>query len=227
MEAGWSARRVARQLDHSDCVVRRGVGTIGSERCHLHQTQAQDALNRPVVKKIVRYIRVQPTASSAAIQAQTHGERLNPALVLQRHTIPTTGVMVCGAIAYNTRSLLVFIRGTMTGQRYVHAILQPHVLPLMQWLPGAIFQQDNVRPHTARVFTRLSPHSYYPSVTSPIPRFVFNRAYMESFGMASWASHEFKRTRGKVTANMERNVSRHHTELVCLNARSYRIVHSH
>ncbi|GFV27214.1 uncharacterized protein TNCV_869441 [Trichonephila clavipes] len=32
---------------------------------------------------------------------------------------------------------------------------------------------------------------------------------------------EFERTRGKVTTNMERNVSRHHTELVCLNARSY------
>ncbi|GFU45158.1 hypothetical protein TNCV_4236021 [Trichonephila clavipes] len=34
---------------------------------------------------------------------------------------------------------------------------------------------------------------------------------------ASWGSHEFERTRGMVTVNMERNVSRHHTELVCLN----------
>ncbi|GFW21059.1 transposable element Tcb2 transposase [Trichonephila clavipes] len=39
----------------------------------------------------------------------------------------------------------------MTAQRYVHDILQPHVLPLMQWLPGAIFQQDNARPPKARV----------------------------------------------------------------------------
>ncbi|GFU65634.1 uncharacterized protein TNCV_635571 [Trichonephila clavipes] len=39
----------------------------------------------------------------------------------------------------------------MTAHRYVHDILQPHVLPLMQWLPGAIFQQENTRPHTARV----------------------------------------------------------------------------
>ncbi|GFS98949.1 transposable element Tcb2 transposase [Trichonephila clavipes] len=59
--------------------------------------------------------------------------------------------MVWDAIAYNTRSPLVLIRGTMTAQRYVNDILQPHVLPLMQWLPGAIFQQDNDRPHTARV----------------------------------------------------------------------------
>ncbi|GFX48771.1 hypothetical protein TNCV_3479551 [Trichonephila clavipes] len=46
MEAGWSARRVARQLGHSDC-----VGTSGSERCHLYEDQAQDALDRPVVEK--------------------------------------------------------------------------------------------------------------------------------------------------------------------------------
>ncbi|GFT38937.1 transposable element Tcb1 transposase [Trichonephila clavipes] len=39
----------------------------------------------------------------------------------------------------------------MTIQRYVHDILQPHVLPLMQRLSKAIFQQDNARPHTARV----------------------------------------------------------------------------
>ncbi|GFV86389.1 hypothetical protein TNCV_1469511 [Trichonephila clavipes] len=35
----------------------------------------------------------------------------------------------------------------MTAQRYVHDILQLHVLPLMQWLPEANFQQDNVLPH--------------------------------------------------------------------------------
>ncbi|GFX49773.1 transposable element Tcb2 transposase [Trichonephila clavipes] len=39
----------------------------------------------------------------------------------------------------------------MTAKRYVRDILQPHVLPLMQRLPEAIFQQYNARPHTARV----------------------------------------------------------------------------
>ncbi|GFY11340.1 transposable element Tcb1 transposase [Trichonephila clavipes] len=39
----------------------------------------------------------------------------------------------------------------MTSQRYVHDILQPHVLPLMQRVPGATFQQNNARPHTARM----------------------------------------------------------------------------
>ncbi|GFS72526.1 transposable element Tcb2 transposase [Trichonephila clavipes] len=78
------------------------------------------------------------------------GERLNPAFALQRHTTPTAGVMVWSAIVYNTRSPLVLIHGTMTAQRYVHDILQPHVLPLMQPLPGNIFQRDNARPHTAK-----------------------------------------------------------------------------
>ncbi|GFT37284.1 uncharacterized protein TNCV_1127141 [Trichonephila clavipes] len=87
----------------------------------------------------------------------------------------------------------------------------------MQRLPGAIFQQDNARAHTARV------SQDYPFLVCPIHRFVSNVAYLGSFGTGSWESHEFERTRGKVTANLERNVSRHHTELVCLNARSYRI----
>ncbi|GFV89099.1 transposable element Tcb2 transposase [Trichonephila clavipes] len=56
-----------------------------------------------------------------------------------------------GAIAYNTRSPLVLVRGSLTAQWYVHDILKPHVLPLMQRLLGAIFLQDNARPHTARV----------------------------------------------------------------------------
>ncbi|GFV80683.1 transposable element Tcb2 transposase [Trichonephila clavipes] len=234
MEAGWSARRIARQLGCFDCVVRRCwdqwiremsfTRRPGSGR--LRQTSRREDHH------IVRNARVQPTASSAAIQVQvapsvrvpvfsrtiqrrlveghlgsrcplrvlpltpTHrrlrlewcrargnwiaaewnqvvfsdesrfnlssddnrvrvwksrGERLNPAFALQRHTTPTAGVMVWGVIAYNTRSPLVLIGGTMTVQRYVHDILQPHVLPLMQRLPGAIFQQDNARPHTARV----------------------------------------------------------------------------
>ncbi|GFS92869.1 transposable element Tc1 transposase [Trichonephila clavipes] len=79
------------------------------------------------------------------------GERLNPAFASQRYTAPTVGVVIWGGIAYNTRLPLVFIRSTMTAQRYVHDILQPHVLLLMQRLPGAILQQDNAQPDKARV----------------------------------------------------------------------------
>ncbi|GFW72780.1 transposable element Tc3 transposase [Trichonephila clavipes] len=68
-----------------------------------------------------------------------------------RHTARTVGVMVWGAIAYDNRSTLIVMRGTLTGQRYVDNILRPHVGPFLYGLPGTIFQQDNARPHTARV----------------------------------------------------------------------------
>ncbi|GFU05642.1 transposable element Tcb2 transposase [Trichonephila clavipes] len=55
------------------------------------------------------------------------------------------------AIAYDSRSILIVIRGTLTGQRYFDDILRPHVGPFLNGLPGKIFQQDNARPHTARV----------------------------------------------------------------------------
>ncbi|GFY06233.1 transposable element Tcb2 transposase [Trichonephila clavipes] len=83
------------------------------------------------------------------------GESLNLAFALQQHTAPTEGVMVWGAIAYNTRLPLVLICGTLTAQQYVHDFLQPHVLQLIQRLPGALFQQDNPRSPTARVSQNL------------------------------------------------------------------------
>ncbi|GFU36961.1 transposable element Tcb2 transposase [Trichonephila clavipes] len=79
------------------------------------------------------------------------GERFNAAFALQRHTAPTAG----GAYGVPLRTIhvhpLFLIGGTMTAQQYVHNVLQPHVLPLMQRLPGAIFQQDNARARTAKV----------------------------------------------------------------------------
>ncbi|GFW58395.1 transposable element Tcb2 transposase [Trichonephila clavipes] len=40
--------------------------------------------------------------------------------------------MVWEVIAYDSRSTLIVMRGTLTGQRYVDDILQPHTLP---WPP--------------------------------------------------------------------------------------------
>ncbi|GFX88537.1 DDE_3 domain-containing protein [Trichonephila clavipes] len=50
------------------------------------------------------------------------------------------------------------MRGTLTSQRYVDDILRPHVGPFLNGLPGAILQQDNARPHTARVTQDLLRH---------------------------------------------------------------------
>ncbi|GFW04831.1 transposable element Tc3 transposase [Trichonephila clavipes] len=50
------------------------------------------------------------------------------------------------------------MRGTLTGQRYVDDILRPHVVPFLDGVPGAIFQQDNACPHTARVSQDFQRH---------------------------------------------------------------------
>ncbi|GFT33567.1 transposable element Tc1 transposase [Trichonephila clavipes] len=78
------------------------------------------------------------------------GEQYNSPHTVLRHTARTAGRMVWGTIAYDSRSTLIVMRGTLTGQRYVDDILRPHVGPFLNGLPGAIFQQDNARPHTAR-----------------------------------------------------------------------------
>ncbi|UYV79796.1 hypothetical protein LAZ67_18000677 [Cordylochernes scorpioides] len=41
--------------------------------------------------------------------------------------------------------------GTMTAQRYVDDVLRPVTLSYLQGVPNALYQQDNARPHTARI----------------------------------------------------------------------------
>ncbi|GFS70981.1 transposable element Tcb2 transposase [Trichonephila clavipes] len=188
MEAGWSARRLDRQLGRSDCVVRSchpGTGLLGasvsSRTIRRRLAEGHLGSRRPLrvlpLTPTHRHLRLEWCCTRGnwiaaewnqiifsdeskfnLISDDNHvrvwrprEERLNPAFALQRHTTPTAGVMVWDAIAYNTRSPLVLIRGIMTAQWYVHDILQPHVLPIMHRLTGAIFQPENAWPHTARV----------------------------------------------------------------------------
>ncbi|GFY15616.1 transposable element Tc1 transposase [Trichonephila clavipes] len=67
------------------------------------------------------------------------GERYNSLHIVLRHTARTASVMVWGDIACDSRSTLIVMRGTLTGQRYVDDILRPHVGPFLNGLPGAIF----------------------------------------------------------------------------------------
>ncbi|GFU81678.1 transposable element Tcb2 transposase [Trichonephila clavipes] len=85
-------------------------------------------------------------------------ERYNSPYTVLRYTARTPGVMVWVDIAYDSRSTLIVIRGTLTGQRYVDDILRPYVRRFLNDLPGAIFQQDNARPHTARVAQDFPRH---------------------------------------------------------------------
>ncbi|GFT50964.1 transposable element Tcb2 transposase [Trichonephila clavipes] len=66
-----------------------------------------------------------------------------------------TIVFVCGEPVENASILFLLYTDTPLSQlpsgMSMTDILQPHVLPLMRLLPGAISQQDNARPHTTRM----------------------------------------------------------------------------
>ncbi|GFU62034.1 transposable element Tcb2 transposase [Trichonephila clavipes] len=72
MEAGWSARRVARQLGSSDCIVRRCWDQWIREMSFSRRpgSGCPRQTSRREGRHIVRNARVQTTASWATIQAQ-------------------------------------------------------------------------------------------------------------------------------------------------------------
>ncbi|GFT13001.1 DDE_3 domain-containing protein [Trichonephila clavipes] len=83
-------------------------------------------------------------------------QRSDPAFIVERHTAISQGVTVWGAISWDTRSSLVVLQGTLTARRYVDDILTLIVLLMLSSRPGAIYQQDNARPHTARLSQQLT-----------------------------------------------------------------------
>jgi hypothetical protein len=56
----------------------------------------------------------------------------------------TLGVMVCGAIHFGSRSLLVFIQGSLNAARYINEVLEPVLLPYLQGHRNCVFQQDKL-----------------------------------------------------------------------------------
>jgi hypothetical protein len=58
--------------------------------------------------------------------------------------------MVWGRISHGLKSLLIVIADNLTGVRYRDEILRPVAVPFVQQ-HHLIFQQDNTRPHVARV----------------------------------------------------------------------------
>ncbi|GFV80554.1 transposable element Tcb1 transposase [Trichonephila clavipes] len=71
------------------------------------------------------------------------GERMLNSCVMHHHTGPAPGIMVWGGIGYHSRTSLIRIAGTLNNQRYITELLEPVVLPYLQGLATAIFQQDN------------------------------------------------------------------------------------
>ncbi|UYV67041.1 hypothetical protein LAZ67_4003750 [Cordylochernes scorpioides] len=109
--------------------------------------------------------------------------------------------------------------GTMTAQRYVDDVLRPVTLPYLQGVRNALYQQDNARPHTARISqqalqdVQMLPWPPYSPDLSPIehvwdiigrrlhalpqPRSEDELWQMESaFGMEVWC-HQVSKFLGK------------------------------
>ncbi|GFV51335.1 transposable element Tcb1 transposase [Trichonephila clavipes] len=202
--AGWSTRRVAGQVDRSECAVRNCWEQWTREGTHVRKTGsgATRKITRRENRRIVRQVLVDPTVTRSTIRAnvgvaivpQTISRHLAEANLKSKRPfralplIPEhrklrlqwcqarsmwnvtdwqkvvfsdeswfvlgtddDRVRVWRRPAYDRRSTLIVMRGTLTGQRYVYDILRPHVGPFLNGLPGAIFQQDNARPHTIRV----------------------------------------------------------------------------
>ncbi|GFT19032.1 transposable element Tc3 transposase [Trichonephila clavipes] len=160
--AGWSTRRVAGQVDRSECAARncweqwtreapfRALPLTPEHRqLRLHWCQARSDWQKVVFSDESRF--VLGTDDNRVRVWRRPGERYKSPHTVLRHTARTASVMVWGAIAYDSRSTLTAMRGTLTGRRYVDDILRPYVGPFLNGLPGAIFQQDNARPNTARI----------------------------------------------------------------------------
>ncbi|GFW23186.1 transposable element Tcb1 transposase [Trichonephila clavipes] len=77
---------------------------------------------------------------------------------MHRHTGPAPGIMVWISIGFHCRIPVVHIAGTLNRQRYISNLLETVVLPYIQRLPSAIFQQDNACPHVARDFQKFFTH---------------------------------------------------------------------
>ncbi|GFV69169.1 transposable element Tcb2 transposase [Trichonephila clavipes] len=116
-EAGWSARKVARQFGRSDCVVasvdprdviyiKTGLRTPSTDQSSRRSSHHWTATkwNQIVYSDEYRF-----NLSSDATPVRVwspRGERLNPAFALQQRTAPTSDVMAWSAIAYEAPSPL-------------------------------------------------------------------------------------------------------------------------
>ncbi|GFX18983.1 transposable element Tc1 transposase [Trichonephila clavipes] len=173
--AGWSTRRVAGQVDHSECAVRNCWEQWTREGTHARKTgfRAIRKTTRREDRRIMRQALVDPTVTRSMMRADV-GVAIVPQTV-SRHlaeanrkskspfrALPLTPehrqlrLQWCQARsmwnAIDWQKVVIsdesrFVLGTDNNR--VRVWRRPG--PFLNGLPGTIFQQDNSRPHTARV----------------------------------------------------------------------------
>ncbi|GFY08048.1 transposable element Tc1 transposase [Trichonephila clavipes] len=171
--AGWSTRRVAGKVDHTECAVRNCWKQWTREGTHARKTgsRATRKTTRREDRKIVRQALVDPTVTRSTIRAdvgivpQTFYRHLAEANLKSKcpfRALPLTPehrqlrLQWCQARSmWNVTDWQKvvfsdeyrFVLGTDNNR--IRVWRRPG--PFLNGLLGAIFQQDNARPHTARV----------------------------------------------------------------------------
>ena len=79
------------------------------------------------------------------------GERYSDACVLETDRFGGASVMVWGGISFTAKTQLIFIEGNLNAARYRDEILQPVAVPFIRHHQLHLLQQDNARPHAARL----------------------------------------------------------------------------
>ena len=81
-----------------------------------------------------------------------HGESLADSIVVECDQFVSGSIIVWSAINYSFHSRLLIINGSLIARPYIDEILQPELVPLYRrQCNRMMFQQDNTRPHTARL----------------------------------------------------------------------------
>ncbi len=83
------------------------------------------------------------------------GERFADISVVDRVSHGVGGVMVWAGVCYGQRTQVHFIDGILNAQRYRDEILRPIVVPFIHDHDHLMLQNDNARPHVARIWTQF------------------------------------------------------------------------
>ncbi|GFT07618.1 storkhead-box protein 1 [Trichonephila clavipes] len=159
--ASLSARTIRHGLQLSDLSARRPL--LG-----LHLTQSHRRLRRQWCDErrmwVAEWNEVVCTEESCICLQhhdgrirvwRHHGKRMLNSCIIHRHSGPAPGIMVWGGIGYHYLTPLVRIAGTLNSRTLHFRGVGEVVLPYLQGLVTSTFQQDNARPHEARIVQRF------------------------------------------------------------------------
>ncbi|GFW97647.1 transposable element Tc1 transposase [Trichonephila clavipes] len=132
-EADWAHRRIIRRMGRSDAAIKR---------CSLQRFLARSGWNHAdrgcIVFSDESRFQLCPDDPRRCVWRRP-GKRADPAFTTAGHTDPQTGVMVWGAISFDSQVSLVVIRGALLVQAYVSDILRAVLLPFPFAVPWPYF----------------------------------------------------------------------------------------